>query len=404
VTRDNVPPTARTPLHYGGHRIEPEDIAAVVAALESPRLTQGPLVQEFERQLSEATDAAHVSVCSNGTAALHLAYAALGLGPGDEIITSPITFVATANAARMLGAEVRFADVLPRSGNLDPESVARLIGPKTRGIVPVHFAGLPADLKALRELADRHGLWIVDDAAHALGAEYRGSKLGSGQYTEATTFSFHPVKHITTGEGGAVCTRDPGLKQRIDRLREHGLDRTPAPDSEGNWGYVLDTLGYNYRLTDVQCALGCSQLKRLDSWLAHRERLAACYREHITGFGLPWLSASDSGTDCRHAYHLFPALLDFERVGVSRGRLISGLKAQGIHCMVHYMPVCDQPYYERRYGRSDCAVARRFYAQELSLPMHVSLTETDVLRVVTAIDQTVANAERDRRGGNPWSP
>jgi UDP-4-amino-4,6-dideoxy-N-acetyl-beta-L-altrosamine transaminase len=376
-------------LNYGAHLIDEADIAAVVATLRSDRLTQGPRIADFEARLARRTGAGHVSVVSNGTAALHLAYAALGLGPGDEIITSPITFVATANAARLLGAEVRFADVCPTSGNIDPRSVEKLISDKTRGIVPVHFGGLPADLVALRQIADRHKLWIVEDAAHALGAEYRGQAVGCGQYSEATTFSFHPVKHITTGEGGAVCTNDRSIKQTIDRLREHGLVRTPAPDSGGLFGYELTSLGYNYRLCDIQCALGISQLDKLDGWLERRRTLAASYRWRLGALGHPWLVPTAAGNDANHSYHLLSVLIDFERARVSRAQVMSALVEQGIFGMVHYIPVCDQPYYVERYGRSACDVARRFYQQELSLPMHARLTDADVERVVHALDRAL---------------
>jgi UDP-4-amino-4,6-dideoxy-N-acetyl-beta-L-altrosamine transaminase len=383
-------------LHYGAHLIDEADIAAVVAALRSERITQGPRVAELESQLARWTGAAHASAVANGTAALHLAYAALGLGPGDEIITSPITFVATANAARMLGADVRFADVHPDSGNLDAASVARLIGPRTRGIVPVHFGGLPVELEPLRSLADRHGLWIVEDAAHALGARYREQAVGSGRYSQATTFSFHPVKHITTGEGGAVCTNDPELKRRLDRLREHGLIRTPAPGSGGHFGYEQTELGYNYRLCDVLCALGISQLQKLPRFIERRRALAALYRSELAELGTPWVTpTAGDGAHAEHAYHLFSVLIDFERAGTSRARVMTELVEQGIVPMVHYIPVCDQPYYVQRYGRAECERARAFYQRQLSLPLHVRMNEADVRRVVRALDQAI------RRGGEP---
>ncbi len=387
-------------LHYGAHLIDEADIAAVVEALRSERITQGPRVAELEARLARCTGAAHASVVNSGTAALHLAYAALGLGPGDEIITSPITFVATANAARMLGADVRFADVCPDSGNIDPESVARLVGPRTRGIVPVHFAGLPAELRELRRIADRHGLWIVEDAAHALGAAYEQEPVGSGRYSQATTFSFHPVKHITTGEGGAVCTNDARLKQAVDRLREHGLVRAPAPGSGGHFGYQLDRLGYNYRLCDVMCALGISQLDKLPRWLERRRALAALYRAELAALGTPWLTPTASGSEAQgggarlHAQHLFSVLIDFERAGVSRAQLMTALVEQGIVPMVHYIPVCDQPYYVELYGRAGCERARAFYERELSLPLHARMNDEDVRRVVSALDSAL-------RGGEP---
>jgi perosamine synthetase len=256
--------------------------------------------------------------------------------------------------------------------------------------VPVHFGGLPADLQALRQIADRHGLWMVEDAAHALGAEYQGVPVGSCRYSQATTFSFHPVKHITTGEGGAVCTSDPALKQKIDQLREHGLIRTPAPESGGHWGYQLTSLGYNYRLSDIQCALGMSQLDKLELWLERRRSLAALYRSQLAELGRAWVQPTASQAESSHAYHLFSVLIDFARAGISRADVMSALARSGITAMVHYMPVCDQPYYERLYGRAKCAAARTFYARQLSLPMHAGMLDEDVARVVGALDRALA--------------
>ena len=246
-------------LPYGRHSIDEADIAAVIAVLKSSHLTQGPEARRFEENLALALQAPYVSAVASGTAALHLAYAALGLGAGDELITTPITFLATANAARLLGAEVRFGDV-DEHGNLDPDSVESLITPRTKGIAAVHFAGMPADMPRLHALAQRHGLWLVEDAAHALGARIGSRPVGACELSDATTFSFHPVKHITTGEGGAVSIRRAELKQKLERLREHGIERRPAPDSNGHFGYVMEDLGWNYRLSDLSCALGASQL------------------------------------------------------------------------------------------------------------------------------------------------
>lgn len=386
-------------LNYGAHLIDDADIAAVIEALRSDRITQGPRVGELEAALAQRVGAEHASVVSSGTAALQLAYAALGLGPGDEIITSPMTFVATANAARLLGADVRFADIDPGSGNIDPRSVEQLVGPKTRGVVPVHFGGLPADMAALRSIAQRHGLWVVEDAAHALGAEYRGQPVGSGQYSEATIFSFHPVKHITTGEGGAVCMNDASIKRKVDRLREHGLTRTPAPGSGGHFGYQLTELGYNYRLSDIQCALGVSQLSKLDVWLERRRSLAALYRSRLAELDPRWVVPTATGEDSNHAYHLLSVRCGFERSGVSRAHAMTALAEQGIAAMVHYIPVCDQPYYVQLYGEAACPEARRFYQEELSLPLHAGMTPADVERVVGALERIFNLRAAAARGG-----
>jgi perosamine synthetase len=378
-------------LPYAQQEISEEDIAAVVGALRSPMITQGPQVAAFEAALASFTGAGHVSVVANGSVALQLAYAALGLGPGDEIITTPNTFAATANAARALGADVRFCDVEPDTGNLDVATIEPLITPRTRGIAAVHFGGLPVDLPALRTLADRHGLWIVEDAAHALGATYAGELVGSGRYSEATTLSFHPVKHITTGEGGAVLVRDPALKRAVDRLRHHGVEREelllPSP---GPWYHEVQSLGWNARLTDLQCALGTSQLRRLPGWLIQRRALAASYRE-LVGARLPELvrvQATRAGRDS--AYHLLPALIDFASCGRARAEVMVALRERGIGTQVHYIPVDSQPYYRSLYGEpAPHPGMEQFYARELSLPMYPGLTTADVERVVSTLADVV---------------
>jgi perosamine synthetase len=374
-------------LPYGRQSIDEADIRAVVEALKSSHLTQGPSVGRFEEKLASTLAAPYVSAVSSGTAALHLAYAALGLGSGDEIITSPITFLATANAARHLGAEVLFGDV-DDCGNLDPDSVEALITPRTKGIVAVHFAGLPADVERLRAIADRHGLWLVEDAAHALGAQSGSTPVGACTLSDATTFSFHPVKHITTGEGGAVSTRRAELKQKIDRLREHGIERRPAPDSEGHYGYVMHELGWNYRLSDVSSALGQSQLEKLPAWLLRREEIARRYRAGFARLDPRLLRCTPEPSGRHSAHHLFPVLIDFERLGLTRGVVMGMLKQRGIGTQVHYIPVCDQPYYKER-GSWRCPKAQSFYRQELSVPMYATLSQTDVERVLAGVSEVI---------------
>lgn len=374
-------------LPYARQSIDEDDVRAVVEVLRGNLLTQGPGVARFEAKLARITSAGHVSAVSSGTAALQLAYAALGLGPGDELITSPITFVATANAARSLGAEVAFADV-DACGNLDPDSVEALITPRSKGIAAVHFAGLPADLGRLRQIADQHGLWLVEDAAHALGARFESSPVGACMLSDATTFSFHPVKHITTAEGGAVSTNRPELKQKIDRLREHGIERRPAPDSEGHYGYVMEELGYNYRLSDLAAALGSSQLEKLPAWLSRREAIARRYRQAFADLDPRLLRCLPEPEGRHSAHHLFPVLIDFERLGLTRGAVMGALKQRGVGTQVHYIPVSDQPYYRRR-GQQHCPKARRFYQAELSLPMYPALDDADVERVIQAVSELI---------------
>ncbi len=378
-------------LPYGRQTIDDADIEAVALALRAPRLTCGPLVDRFEAALAARAGAPFASVCSSGTAALHLAYAALGIGAGDEIITTPITFSATAAAAYYVGATVRIADVDPRTGNLDPRSVEPLIGPRTRAIVPVHLAGLPVDLAPLTELARTHGLRLIEDACHALGATYAGQPIGAGT-SDAVVFSFHPVKHITTGEGGAVLTRDPQLKARVDRLRQHGIEREPARMSQpspGDWFYEVAELGWNYRLSDLQCALGLSQLGKLDAFVAARRALAAHYRQRLAEvFPGGEVLAPEEPAGRSSAYHLFAVAIDFDAVGVPRRDVMRRLAAAGIGTQVHYIPLLTHPLHAARCPDEVTRPrpgAAHYYARTLSLPLYPTLTPADVDRVVAEL-------------------
>ncbi len=378
-----------TELPYGCQTIDDADIAAVVEALRAPMLTCGPLVERFETLLAARLRAAHVSVCANGTAALHLAYAALGLGAGDEIITTPITFSATAAAAYYVGARAVIADVDPRTGNLTAASVEPRITSRTRAIVPVHLGGLPVDLDELRALARRRGLLVIEDACHALGATYKAAPIGTGD-SDAIVYSFHPVKHITTGEGGAIATPHAHVKRRIDRLRHHGIERTPAT---GPWLYEVTELGWNYRLPDIACALGISQLARLDSFVAARRSLAAHYRTELARvFPDGGVQVPVELADRESAYHLFAVAIDFARYGTTRTRVMRALAAEGIGTQVHYIPLLQHPLHAERcpdeVGRPRPG-ADHYYARTLSLPLFPSLARTDVTRVVEALHRTL---------------
>jgi perosamine synthetase len=384
-------------LPYGRQTIDDDDIAAVVAALRAPQLTCGPLVARFEQALASWLGAPHATVCASGTAALHLAYAALDIGEGDEIITTPITFSATAAAAYYLGARVRLADVDPRTGNLAPGSVEALITPRTRAIVPVHLAGLPADMDELSDIARRHGLRIVEDACHALGASYRNSLVGAGA-SDAVVFSFHPVKHITTGEGGALVVRDPDVKRRIERLRQHGIERDPtrldAP--AGPWVYEVRELGWNYRLSDIACALGLAQLAKLSGFLRGRRELAAHYRAELTRtFAGDGVAAPAELPDRESAYHLFAVAIDFARFRTTRARVMQALAAAGIATQVHYIPLLEHPLHARRcpdeLGRPRPG-ADQYYARTLSLPLYPTLTRDDASRVVGALHRILGES------------
>lgn len=387
-----------THLPYGRQTIDDEDLAAVVEALRAPLLTCGPLVARFEAELAGWLGAPHATVCASGTAALHLAYAALGIGAGDEIITTPITFSATAAAAYYVGATVRIADVDPRTGNLSSASVEPLINRRTRAIVPVHLGGLPADMAELAELARRHGLRIIEDACHALGARYRGVRVGAGP-SDAVVFSFHPVKHITTGEGGAVITRDPDVHRRLERLRQHGIERDPArlEAHPGPWAYEVQELGWNYRLSDLACALGLAQLAKLDRFLADRRRLAAHYRgELVRAFGAGnGVVPPAELPDRQSAYHLFAVAIDFERFATTRARVMTELAAAGIGTQVHYIPLLHHPLHARRcpdeLGRARPGAAR-YYARTLSLPLYPALTPADATRVVAELHSVLGGS------------
>ena len=390
-------------LPYGRQTIADDDVAAVVEVLRSPLLTCGPLVARFEQAIARHVGAEFASVCSSGTAALHLAYAALGIGPGDEIITTPITFSATAAAAYYVGATVRIADVDPRTGNLAPASVEALLTPRTRAIVAVHLAGMPADNAELEAIARRHGAFFIEDACHALGAAYRGTPIGGGT-SDAVVFSFHPVKHITTGEGGAVITRSREMQRRIEKLRQHGVERDHArlqTPAEGSWSYEIQELGWNYRLPDIACALGLAQLAKLDQFIAARRELAALYRTELArafpdGGVLPPVELADRES----AYHLFAVAIDFPAFHTTRADVVRALAADGVGTQVHYIPLLHHPLHAARCA-AELGRARpgtdHYYARTLSLPLFPSMTADDVADVVGALRRALSGASGDPR-------
>ncbi|HIC80723.1 MAG TPA: UDP-4-amino-4,6-dideoxy-N-acetyl-beta-L-altrosamine transaminase [Kiloniellaceae bacterium] len=390
-------------LPYGRQQIEDDDIAAVVEVLRSDFLTTGPAVAAFEAALCDATAARHAVACANGTAALHIAALALGLGTGDVAVVPSVTFLATANVVRLTGAEVVFADCDPDSGLMEAQhfadALARAEGP-VKAVFPVHMAGQCGDLAAIRDIADRHGIAVVDDAAHAIGSRYRlrdgeTSPIGDGRLCRMTAFSFHPVKTIAMGEGGAVTTNDDALAARLRHLRSHGMTRDFAEmsqndmayDGEGRqnpWYYEMPDVGLNYRVTDIQCALGHSQLKKLDRFVARRRALAARYDSQLEGLS-PLLQPLAQSQHCKAAWHLYAVLIDFEAAGISRAALMSRLKEDGIGTQVHYIPVHRQPYYQGRYGKTDLPGSERYYARTLSLPLFAGMADEDVDRVVAAL-------------------
>ena len=390
-------------LPYGRQEIDEADIAAVVAALTSDWLTSGPAVNSFEIALADAVGAPHAVVCSNGTAALHLAAMASDLGPGDTVIVPAITFAATANAARYVGAEVVFCDVDPSNGLATPDTIEaalRRAGRTAKSIFVVHLNGQSADMVGIGEVARSFGVSIVEDACHAIGGTAKTtvqseSKIGSCAESLMAVFSFHPVKTITSGEGGAISSRDKAVADRLRLLRSHGITRDPqdfsvpaqalAPDGSANpWYYEMAELGYNYRITDIQCALGQSQLRRLSEFVARRNNLAAIYDRLLTPLA-PIVRPIRHGEHGTPAWHLYAVLIDFDAAGISRADAMKALRALDVGTQVHYLPVNRQPYYVNRYGLTALPGADSYYARCLSLPLFPAMTEQDVQKVVAAL-------------------
>lgn len=377
------------PLSYGRQVIDAADRAAVDKVLRSPWLTQGPAVAAFEKALARVCGVKYAVVCSNGTAALHLACMAAGLKPGDEAVVPAITFAATANAALYCGAEPVIVDVKPDTITLDPEAFARAITPRTKVVLPVHFAGLPADMDEIAAIAKPRGLIVIEDAAHALGAVYKGQRIGSCSRSDMAILSFHPVKHIATGEGGAVLTNRADLRDRLRLFRSHGITREPAlleNKDEGGWYYEMQALGYNYRITDLQCALGLSQLKKLPRFLKKRREIARAY---VAAFAAdPRIKLQALPKDREHAWHLFTIQVPAAR----RRALYDFLHKCGVLVNVHYIPVHTLPFYRRRgWAGKTLPNAEVHYAGTLSLPMHAALTDADIRRVVKAVRDGLSN-------------
>ncbi len=371
-------------IPYGRQHLDDEDIRAVVEVLRSDFLTQGPKVREFEDALAEYVGAKFVVVFSSGTAALHAAYYSIGLSRGDEFITTPITFAATSNAGLYLGAVPTFVDIEADTGNMDVSRVEDKITNRTRLIVPVHYAGHPVDMEKLYDVAQKYGVSIIEDACHALGAKYKGMRVGSPVYSEMVVFSFHPVKHITTGEGGAVATNSSQLYERLLMFRQHGVTRqnfVNPPD--GPWYYEMQELGFNYRLTDIQSALGISQLKKLGKFVDKRKQIVKWY-ERLLGSN-PYVDLPVEKEYADPSWHLYPVRLK-DGYKEKKKRLFERLGEDGIKLQVHYIPVYMHPYYRKLgYGVGICPIAEDFYRREMSLPIYYSLDINDVSYVVDRI-------------------
>ena len=379
------PPVRQALLPYGRQTLTETDVAAATEVLRSDWLTTGPKVAEFEEAIADYVGVRHAVSFSSGTAALHAAVLAAGLKPGDEAITTPLTFCATANAVLYGGGTPVFADVRDETLTIDPEEVERRITPRTKALLPVDYAGHPADLDALLALADRHELLVIEDAAHALGAKYRSRMVGS--ISHMSVFSFHAVKHLTTGEGGMVTTNNGEFAQRLREVRNHGIDSDArARQADGQWHYEMTTLGFNYRLTDIACALGLAQLPRLPANLARRRAIAARYEKAlatVSSLALPIVAA-----DVTSAWHLYPVRVD---ASLDRAEVFDALRAEGLGVNVHYIPVHLHPYYRSRFGYrgGEFPIAETAYGRLISLPMFHGMTDEDVDDVILAVEKVM---------------
>lgn len=380
-------PVRAQALPYGHHTVTDEDVRAVVDVLRSGRLTTGPAVEAFESAVAKAVEARYAVAMSSGTAALHAAVFAAGIGPGDEAITTPLTFCATANVLLYQGARPVFADVSPDTLNLDPREAAARITPRTKAILPVDYAGHPADLDAFLELAKRHKLVVIEDACHALGAALMGRRVGG--ISHMTVFSFHPVKHITTGEGGMVTTNDAALAKRLRLFRNHGIKY--GADADRPWRYDMTALGCNYRISDINCALGRSQLTRLQTALDRRAQIALRYTQALSS--LPGVTLPAASEFVRHAWHLYPVRLDPASFQADRDEMLRALRAEGIVTTVHFPLVYRHAYYQSLSYRDEPArhpVAEAAAAQLISLPMFHGMTDEDVEDVIQAVWKVMA--------------
>ncbi len=381
-------------IPYGRQQISEEDIEAVVRVLRSDYLTQGPAVPAFEQSVARYCGAAHALAMNSATSALHVACLALGVGPGDRVWTSPVTFVASANCVLYCGATVDFVDVDPATGNMSTDHLAVKLAQAERDgilpkvVIPVHLCGRSCDMKAVHALSRRFGFAVIEDASHAIGARYDGAPVGDCRYSDITVFSFHPVKIITTAEGGMALTQDAALARRMERLRSHGITRDPADMThapDGPWYYQQIDLGFNYRMTDMQAALGLSQMSRLDAFVDRRHRLAARYAEALAALPLSLPPAEPEG---RSALHLYVVRVS---AGHDRCTVFEALRARDIGVNVHYIPVHLQPYYAALGFRpGHCPDAERYYAGAISLPMHPGLSEADQDRVIGALRDALA--------------
>jgi UDP-4-amino-4,6-dideoxy-N-acetyl-beta-L-altrosamine transaminase len=374
-------------IPYSHQSIDENDIRAVVKVLRSGWLTQGPAIRDFENALCRYTGARYAVCVANGTAALHLACLAAGIRQGDEVITSAITFAASANCALYCGAIPVFADILPQTINIDPLEIVKKINRRTKAVIPVHFAGHPCQMDKISKIAKRNKLIVIEDAAHALGAEYKGEKIGSCRYSDMAIFSFHPVKSIATGEGGAVLTNNKAYYDRLLMLRTHGITKENLVyAAQGGWYYEMQELGFNYRITDIQAALGVSQMKKIDKFISNRREIAAIYDRAFSNnpaFDIPFEKKG-----VRSAYHLYPIRLKGEFKNM-RKEVFENLRAKGLGVQVHYIPVYLQPYYRKSlyYKPGLCPNAEDYSSCCISIPLYPAMTDSQIKQVIKTLKE-----------------
>jgi len=379
------PPVRNTLLPYGHQWIDDEDIAAVIEVLKSDWITQGPKIEEFERKLAEYCGARYAVAVSSGTAALHAACAVAGVSIGDEVITTPITFAATANAIMYCGGKPVFADIEENTININPIDIKMRISPQTKAIIPVDFTGHPADLDDIKAAAKERDLIVIEDACHAIGAEYRGRKIGS--LVDMTIFSFHPVKHITTGEGGMILTDNDEFYKQLKVFRHHGILKDSL--DKGSWYYEIRSPGNNYRITDFQCALGISQLRKIERFIERRREIATRYNEAF--FELEGIKTPIEQDDVKAVYHIYVIQLRTGLLKAGRKEIFEALRAENIGVNVHYIPLHLNPIYQREFGykKGDYPKAERYYERAITLPLFPKMSNDDVEDVVRAVKKVI---------------
>jgi UDP-4-amino-4,6-dideoxy-N-acetyl-beta-L-altrosamine transaminase len=377
-------------IGYGRQHIDPADIRAVTKVLKSNLITQGLQINKFENALKSKFGAKYCTVVSSGTAALHLTAKALGWKKGDIVLTTPMSFLATANCILYSGAIPVFVDIKKSTYNIDENKlVEKIINLKSKAkkvvaIIATDYAGNPNDWTILQSIAKKYNLCLINDNCHALGASFKNNSKYAIKYADIVTQSFHPVKHITTGEGGAVFTKDKNIDKKIRRLRTHGIVNDPKfmKSNHGPWYYEMHELGYNYRITDFQCSLGASQLKKLNKFVKRRREIAKIYDKELSNKNI--FITPKTSINCRHAYHLYPLQIDFNKIKITKKKLFEKFKKHGIQLQVHYIPIHLQPFYKKKFGfkRGDFPVAENFYEKEVSLPIYYSLKNSQVYKII----------------------